>query len=505
MKKMNASQKALIFTESRRTQEYLKRYLEANGYAGKLVLFNGTNSDPMSRRIVQDWIDANQSSGRVTGSRQIDSRTALVENFRDQAQIMIATEAAAEGVNMQFCSLVVNYDLPWNPQRIEQRIGRCHRYGQKHDVVVINFLNDRNHADQRVHELLSLKFSLFEGIFGASDDVLGQIESGVDFERRILAIYQQCRTTTEIDNAFNTLQKEMEESITARMDETRKTLIEHFDQDVHARLKVQMANAQSSLDRIGREFWLLTRVAMHDSATFHDGSLSFELRESPVTEARCGHYQLISKTQDNTPGEFLYRLSHPLGQWAIQHCQSLETPLATVQFDITNYQARMLVVEELKGKSGWLTLQHLRVKTIEEEDYLLFSAFTDNEESLDQETSEKLFQCHAIVSPCHIASTEIDDRLRKEAKQHAKATVATSLESNNELFNEERERLEKWAEDLLIAAENELHDIKAQIKAFRRESRTASTLQQQEEIQKKILDFEKKQRKKVHRQMKCAA
>ena len=67
---------------------------------------------------------------------------------------MIATEAAAEGINPQFSSLVVNYDLPWNPQRIEQRIGRCHRYGQKFDVVVVNFLNKNNAADQRVYKLL---------------------------------------------------------------------------------------------------------------------------------------------------------------------------------------------------------------------------------------------------------------------------------------------------------------------------------------------------------------
>ena len=87
---------------------------------------------------------------------------------------MIATEAAAEGINLQFCSLVINYDLPWNPQRIEQRIGRCHRYGQKHDVVVVNFLNKKNAADQRV-QLLDEKFKLFSGVFGASDEVLGSI------------------------------------------------------------------------------------------------------------------------------------------------------------------------------------------------------------------------------------------------------------------------------------------------------------------------------------------
>ena len=91
---------------------------------------------------------------------------------------MIATKAWAEGINLQFCSLVVNYDLPWNPQRIEQRIGRCHRYGQKHDVVVVNFLNRKNAADQRVFELLSEKFQLFEGVFGASDEVLGPSSPG---------------------------------------------------------------------------------------------------------------------------------------------------------------------------------------------------------------------------------------------------------------------------------------------------------------------------------------
>lgn len=183
MDKMGANRKALVFTESRRTQDYLKNFLESNGYGGQIVLFNGTNADPDSRRIIDRWVEDNAATGRVTGSRPIDSRTALIEHFQDHATVMIATEAAAEGVNMQFCSLVINYDLPWNPQRIEQRIGRCHRYGQKHDVVVINFLNERNEADRRVHELLAEKFNLFSGVFGASDEVLGQIESGVDFEK----------------------------------------------------------------------------------------------------------------------------------------------------------------------------------------------------------------------------------------------------------------------------------------------------------------------------------
>ena len=146
-------------------------------------------------------------------------RAALVEHFRDEATILLATEAAAEGVNMQFCNLVVNYDLPWNPQRIEQRIGRCHRYGQKYDVVVVNFLNKANAADVRVHQLLREKFKLFDGVFGASDEVLGVVEAGIEFEKRIAAIYQKCRTPQQIEFEFNAFQAELEDQIAEGRDQ----------------------------------------------------------------------------------------------------------------------------------------------------------------------------------------------------------------------------------------------------------------------------------------------
>ena len=285
-----AARKALIFTESRRTQEYLKGFLESHGYRGQVVLFNGTNGGPEPTAIYQRWAEENRDTGRASGSRAVDVRTALIEHFRDEATILLATEAAAEGINLQFCSLVVNYDLPWNPQRIEQRIGRCHRYGQKHDVVVINFLNERNDADRRVLELLTEKFSLFNGVFGASDEVLGSIESGVDFEKRILAIYQECRTPEEIDAAFRTLQAEMDEQIRTRLDDTRLTLFEHFDEDVHQRLRLQLADAQAQLDRVGRRFWSLTHFMLDGRARFDDAALAFDLEHPPRAEILKGRY-----------------------------------------------------------------------------------------------------------------------------------------------------------------------------------------------------------------------
>jgi len=541
MEKMGANRKALIFTESRRTQDYLRNFLESNGYGGQIVLFNGTNADPDSRRIIDRWLENNAATGRVTGSRAIDSRTALIEHFQNHASVMIATEAAAEGVNMQFCSLVINYDLPWNPQRIEQRIGRCHRYGQKHDVVVINFLNERNEADRRVHELLSEKFNLFSGVFGASDEVLGQIESGVDFEKRILAIYQRCRTPEEIDAAFQQLQAEMDEAIRSRMDETRQMLMEHFDEDVHARLKMRLDDTRANLDRIGRQFWRVTKWALADHADFDDDALTFDLRrgfqcsvfsvqqekmqlqtEPLKTEhfAPPGRYHLISKNGQNVTGEFLYRLSHPLGEWAIDRGKQADTPVAKLTFDVTNYPARVSVVEALKGQSGWMTLQHLTIDSFDREEHLLFSAIDADGRSIDQETCEKLFNLSATVGLASVQGSvfsvqqeeiqlktespqtensslpaEVKRLLDQNAGQHAKATIARSLESNNALFNEERERLEKWADDMVVAAEKELADTKAQIKAVRRQSRLATTLDEQNELQQKLRDLERKQRK----------
>ena len=258
-------QKALIFTESRRTQEYLYQIREQTQFAGKVVLFNGSNTDPKSQEIYKDWLKRHAGTDRITGSPTADKRAAIVEYFRDEASIMIATEAAAEGINLQFCNLVVNYDLPWNPQRIEQRIGRCHRYGQKFDVVVVNFLNKSNAADQRVYQLLDEKFQLFDGVFGASDEVLGAIESGVDFEKRIIGIYQRCRTPEQISLEFDQLQQDLEGEIGEKRTEAREQLLNNFDQDVIERVRIASAD---SLNRFENWLWQITLFFLESYARF---------------------------------------------------------------------------------------------------------------------------------------------------------------------------------------------------------------------------------------------
>ena len=505
-----AQRKALIFTESRRTQVYLKDYLEANGYAGQIVQFSGINNSSQATAIYENWLSANQGTGRIAGSRDIDIRTALIEHFRDQASIMIATEAAAEGVNIQFCSLVINYDLPWNPQRVEQRIGRCHRYGQQHDVVVVNFLNERNEADRRVLELLTEKFNLFNGVFGASDDVLGSIESGVDFEKRILSIYQECRTPAEIDAAFKTLQTEMDERIQARMTDTRKMLLENFDEDVHERLRSQLSDAKAQLDRFSKRFWSLSHFMLHERAHFDDDALAFDLTKPPSQAIIAGRYHLISKSTPSASkpqaletaeamradyGAFLYRLSHPLGECVIDQAKALDTPPARLVFNISQHPTRLHVIEALRGKHGYLTLQTLAIESYDREEHLLFSAVDSQGLPLEQETCEKLFNCIAENTGLANIPEAINQHLAAEAQRHTQATISQSLETNNKHFNEAREKLEKWADDLVLAAEKALKDTKEQIKILQRQARLATHLDEQHGIQQKIQKLEKQQRR----------
>lgn len=494
MDEMGAARKVVIFTESRRTQDWLKQFLEGNGYAGEVLTFNGTNKDDASGRIYQEWLEANRDTGRASGSKQVDLRTAIIDRFKSQASILIATEAGAEGLNLQFCSAIINFDLPWNPQRIEQRIGRCHRYGQKHDVVVINFLNERNAADRRVYELLEHKFNLFTGVFGASDDVLGSIESGMDFESRVLEIYQGCRSEEEIRTAFERLQSELDEQIQTKLRDTRKLLMEHFDEDVHARLKANLTGTREKLDRMGRLFWKTTRHVLADMAMFDGNSLCFDLLKPPVSGISAGRYHLISKKQENIPGEFLYRLSHPLGEHVLSEAKGYTCLPAEVTFDISNHPTRISVIDRLKGKSGWLTLQHLRVDSFDREEFLLFSAVDERGNNLDQETCEKLFNCMGQSCIMDTIPEAAARRLQADSERHVQATIARNLEANNRHFAEARDQLDKWAEDMEMAAQKELDDTKRQIRDLQRRSRQAPTMEEQYSLQEEIAKLERKKR-----------
>lgn len=492
---LGAARKAVIFTESRRTQDYLFALLSENGYSEKIVLINGTNSDPRSRATYEAWAKRHADTDVISGSRSSDTKAALVEEFRDRATLLIATESAAEGVNLQFCSLVVNYDLPWNPQRIEQRIGRCHRYGQKHDVVVVNFLNRRNEADQRVFQLLSEKFQLFEGVFGSSDEVLGTLESGIDFERRIAQVYQDCRTADDIQTAFDALQRELEEKITAQMDQTRQALFENFDEEVHARLKVHRDRAQEALSI--RQRWLLslTRHELQGTAIFRDGEAAFEYRgDLAGVDAPAGLYHLDWREAE-VHGATFYRLEHPLAEALVERACTRSLRPATVVFDYGAHGAIVSALEPLCGQEGWLQLILFTVDSLDREQFLVFAAVTDTGDQLDGDICEKLLALPATLSDAPLPATPRSalDALHETRKR---AVFAQVERQNSAHFDEEVTKLDGWADDLKFGLEKEIKEIDREIRETRRSAASCVALAEKLASQRLIRELETKRNQK---------
>lgn len=250
------AQKAVVFTESKRTQKYIAEELRKSGYSEEdILLFNGGFDDAMSKEIYQAWQAKN--FGNANYGRSVEYKHAIVDYFRENAKMLICTDAGSEGLNLQFCNTVINYDLPWNPMKIEQRIGRCHRYGQQNDVVAINLLNTQNEADKRVYEILSKKFELFEGMFGASDIALGALESGTSFEKMVLDIYQKCNTTAEFRKEFNKLDRKLN----AKRDKKARQLRSILITENSGAKKKALEGTKKDIDRYLRQVDYWSRVA----------------------------------------------------------------------------------------------------------------------------------------------------------------------------------------------------------------------------------------------------
>lgn len=487
---LGGEKKAVIFTESRKTQNYILRILSDNPeYSGRILLFNGSNNDDKSKQIYKDWLIKYEHTDKISGVRSADMRAALVEYFESEAIIMIATEAAAEGINLQFCSLVVNYDLPWNPQRIEQRIGRCHRYGQQFDVVVVNFLNTKNQADIRVFQLLTEKFKLFEGVFGASDEVLGVIESGVDFEKRILQIYQRCRTLFEIQSAFDDLQNEFETEISDAMLKTRKKLLENFDEEVHEKLISAKELSEHFLSMHQKRLLEISHLYLNDYCVFEDGGFHLK-RTVPGIDISFGRYTF---SNDEKQGH-RFRINHPLATWVLEQAKQTRLPSQHLRFIYTGIP-KITILDDLIGKKGALLVKSITIESFEKEDITIISAITTDLQKLEEDQAQRLFSLQG-----EIISVNDDSITFSAAEDHylilKKKILEKTSERNNQFFDDEIDKLECWADDIKKSLEIEIKDLDIEIKTRKSEARKLQNLDQKVEAQREIKRLEESRKEK---------
>lgn len=468
IKNLGGQRKALIFTESRRTQEYLYTFLSDNGYNDKTVCFNGTNDSEEAKNIYRLWLMQYEGTNRISGSTVIDKKQAIVDTFRDKAEIMIATEAGAEGINLQFCSLVVNYDMPWNPQRIEQRIGRCHRYGQKNDVVVVNFVNQANYADCRVYELLNDKFSLFNGVFGASDEVLGTMDSGVDFERKLNNIYNTCRTEREIAAAFDELQSELEAVIKERIESTRKSLLENFDEEVVNKLRMRQGEDTMRMNSYNRHLWKVALSVLKDAISdIDEGNHNFTLNRSLEEDIPTGTY-ILNKESDKY---IQLRYGHPLGQYVVQKAMNTTLSDCELVFDLDSYDFKSKLLERYKGKSGIASVYRITSSNeYDSEEYLIGCAKTDNGEKLPKEFVFKLLE----IGCADVTETKLDaldDIFKADYDNQLSENQRVIEERTNQYVDYEINKYEMWADDQLVPLQKEVMELSREHDALRRQIR----------------------------------
>jgi len=490
---LGGSRKAVIFTESKRTQKYLMNLLSDNGYADEIVFLDGTNNDPVSNSVYKEWKERHKNDGKISGSAAADKKAAIVEEFRDRASILIGTEAAAEGINLQFCNIVVNYDLPWNPQRIEQRIGRCHRYGQKSDVIVINFLNRANAADERVFQILSQKFRLFDGVFGSSDEVLGAIEDGVDFEKRILDIYQTCRGKDEIEAAFDALQNELAEQINKKITEARQSIMENFDEDVARRLKGCHDDTMAGLDKYSRWLWDFFMMCGAE-------------RVEPLNQWRFIYnkngesqtYNLRWKDAESQHDIFLRRDDALCNKWLTDTMNEPIDP-ASIRFEHSSLpQAKHISFLDIHPNlKGIVSVDKLIHKSIADEEHLIISVLTEDGTIIDDEAVDRIMELPATI----IGDSAVDLVDLMAVRQAEIEKRKTDIEDRNRTFYlEECNKLDAYSEDLKEGLEKKLKAVAKEITEKNKEKRQIQSTATLDEVIALIDEINKLKSKRTRMQ-----
>ena len=470
---IGAPQKAIIFTDSTKTQEYIAQSLRDAGRGDGIVLFNGSNNSPQATEIYRAWLDVNKDSDLITGITAVDRRKALVDYFRTTGTIMIATEAAAEGINLQVCSMVVNFDLPWNPQRVEQRIGRAHRYGQKHNVVVVNFANKGNIAEQRILQLLANKFHLFESVFGASDEVLGAIEDGLDFERTIADILTRCKTAEEIDAAFTELEARYSGEISQEMETAKAKVFDNLDPHVQDRLKAYDAQSGDVLNRFERLLLAVTQHELRDVATFEGDGRHFTLHRAPVAETPTGRYFFKSQPLNNA---HQYRFAGPLAQHVVATARGDETPVVELEFSLAASDRVSSAVRALEGQSGSLVAKVLTfsMKANEEnfsESYMLAGALTDGGEWLDHEYVADIMDLTAIRTTSNNVSV-VEANFERFLKERTKELEKEVQGRNARYYDQQEELLYRNSLDRKAESEALIREYRQKEKEHRKLART---------------------------------
>ena len=465
--------KLVVFTESLTTQEYLRGLLvERAGLDDReITLFRGTNDSPRAQEALQRWREEVGKNLPPTSkpSLGVAVRLALVHEFKTRSRVFIATEAGAKGLNLQFCDTVINYDLPWNPQRIEQRIGRCHRYGQERDVTVINFLAKDNEAQRLTLEILTQKLDLFGNVLDMSDDVLHAARSdrseelttalGPDFEKQLHRIWDRARSVDEVEAELRCLRESIEDrrqELTRVKERTTGLIESRFDDRVQQvfrqiadELPATLAELDADLERVVLGY--LEAHGVPHTTTQHVSRKRLKIPASPrlPEPLSAGLTVAMGRAEGLQDGESLH-VAHPLVLAALDEARTSGQGTFSVRFRLTDSAPEAL--RDRSGARGRLALTRVSYRGFEHEDRLVATAlFEDAEVLRPAEAALELVQmpCEDITAPAPALSLTPND-LDEVVDEELFFDQAKAAQAENDEFAKTLDQLDQYMEDRLL-------------------------------------------------------
>jgi superfamily II DNA or RNA helicase len=519
----SGSGKAVVFTESITTQEYLRKLLMNNGLSDEEVtLFRGVNDHPRAQEAYARWKEEEGArfNAGVRPSREVAVRLALVHEFRTRSKVLICTEAGAKGLNLQFCETVINYDLPWNPQRIEQRIGRCHRYSQQRDVTVVNFIARDNEAHRLTFEILSQKLDLFGKVLDASDTVLHEPRTdapemltsalSVEFESDLRNIYSRSRTLDEVTREIAALRDKISERKDAYEREYQRTsrIIEsRFDENVRRvfkRLREDLPRGLAELDRdiagLVGGYLDATHVPHHRFSAA--GREIFIIAPDAALPAEAGEFRQFATgdARGLTDAQAL-NLLHPLVRAAI--AQARTWPGGSIALELPKSAPPDL--SALQGKPGVMCVALVDYEGFEPVQRLVAAAVVEGA-PIDPSIAARLIRLTASES--QMPNSEVDPQLNDEAVDEAVFVDQREVEKGEQQhFENAIGQLERFVEDKILVCRRERTSIAEKLKsAYERrnevvgssareriESEIIRLSSRDEELQQRIADLESRE------------
>lgn len=478
------SGKAVVFTESITTQEYLRTLLLALGLGDEeITLFRGVNDHERAQQALARW-RGEEGSRFAPGSRpsrEVAVRLALVHEFRTRSSVLVCTEAGAKGLNLQFCETVINYDLPWNPQRIEQRIGRCHRYSQQRDVTVVNFIARDNEAHRLTFEILSQKLDLFGRVLDASDHVLHEPRTdapelvasalSVEFESDLRSIYSRSRTLDEVAREIAALRDRIadrREAFEKEYERTSQIIESRFDANVRRVFKSLREELPDSLADLDRDLadlvdGYLKACAIEFRRSDEGGRVVFDVAPGAALPIEVGDNRKFATgdARAMTDAEPL-NLVHPIVRAAVAHAR-IWSGGRPVKLQLPPGSPPDLAA--LAGKAGLICVVLVDYVGFEPVQRLVAAAVVDGT-PIDPSLAAKIVRLPATDGP--VSMVPPDEQWLDDAVDEAVFVDQRQVEEGEQKhFEQAIGQLERFVEDKILVCRRERASIAEKLRAAR--------------------------------------